>query len=96
MVVQTVFLPFQAQLPKSLESKLTRATVEATKAGYRIRVALIEQPSDLGAVPSLYGKPQTYAKFLWQELSFVYKGSLLVVMPEGYGAVKAPLSREDL
>src|SRR5438067_743372 len=85
LIVQTVFLPFQAQLPKSLESKLTRATVEATKAGYRIRVALIEQPSDLGAVPSLYGKPQTYAKFLWQELSFVYKGGVLIVMPNGFG-----------
>jgi hypothetical protein len=85
LIVQTVFLPFQAQLPKPLESKLTRATVEATKAGYRIRVALIAQPSDLGAVPSLFEKPQTYAKFLWQELSFVYKGGVLVVMPNGLG-----------
>jgi hypothetical protein len=85
LIVQTVFLPFQAQLPKPLEQKLTRATVEATKAGFRIRVALIEQPSDLGAVPSLFERPQTYSKFLWQELSFVYKGGVLIVMPNGFG-----------
>jgi hypothetical protein len=85
LVVQTTFLPFQAELPKPLQSKLVQATVEAKKARYPIRVALITQPSDLGAVPSLFGKPQTYAKFLWQELSFVYKGGVLIVMPSGLG-----------
>jgi hypothetical protein len=85
LVVQTIFLPFQAELPKPLQSKLLQATLEAQKARYPIRVALITQPSDLGAVPSLYGKPQTYAKFLWQELSFVYKGGVLIVMPNGLG-----------
>ena len=85
LVVNTVFLPFASQLPRPLQTKLETATREALKKGYPIRVALIEQPSDLGAVPSLFGKPQTYAQFLWQELSFVYKGKLLVVMPEGFG-----------
>jgi hypothetical protein len=85
LIVQTVFLPFQAQLPKQLQDKLVRATTEAHKVGYPIRVALIAQPVDLGAVPSLFGKPQTYAKFLWQELSFVYKGGVLIVMPNGFG-----------
>jgi uncharacterized protein (TIGR03382 family) len=85
LIVQTVFLPFQAQLPRALQANLQHATVEATKTGYPIRVALIEQPLDLGAVPSLFGKPQEYAQFLWQELSFVYKGSVLVVMPKGFG-----------
>ena len=85
LVVQTLFLPFQAELPKPLQSKLVQATLEAQKARSPIRVALITQPSDLGAVPSLFGKPQTYAKFLWQELSFVYKGGVLIVMPNGLG-----------
>jgi hypothetical protein len=85
LVVDTISVPFAAKLPKPLEDNLRLATREAQKAGYPIRVALIEQPSDLGAVPSLFGKPQTYAEFLWQELSFVYKGTLLVVMPEGFG-----------
>ena len=47
---------------------------------------MIAKPFDLGAVPSLYGKPKTYARFLGQELFFVYKGRLLIVMPDGYGA----------
>jgi hypothetical protein len=85
LVVNTIFVPFASQLPRALETKLELATREALKKGYPIRVALIEQPVDLGAVPSLFGKPQTYAQFLWQELSFVYKGRLLVVMPNGFG-----------
>jgi hypothetical protein len=85
LVVDTIFVPFASQLPHPLRTKLELATREALKKGYPIRVALIEQPVDLGAVPSLYGKPQTYAQFLWQELSFVYKGRLLVVMPNGFG-----------
>jgi hypothetical protein len=85
LIVDTIFVPFQARLAKPLEADLRRATTEAARKGYPIRVALIEQPADLGAVPSLFGKPQTYAQFLWQELSFVYKGNLLVVMPQGFG-----------
>ena len=37
-------------------------------------------------MPSLWRKPKTYARFLGQELFFVYKSRLLVVMPNGYGA----------
>src|SRR5262249_40533865 len=85
LVVEKVFLPFQVKLPKSLQDGLLQATTEAARVGYPIRVALITTPSDLGAVPSLFGKPQTYAQFLWQELSFVYKGRVLIVMPGGFG-----------
>ena len=55
------------------------------RAGYRIRVAVIQSRFDLGAVTVLDGKPRLYARFLSQELRFVYKGRLLVVMPNGYG-----------
>jgi hypothetical protein len=58
--------------------------VNAAKArGYVIRVALIGSTYDLGAVASLWKKPRQYVRFLGQELSFVYKGRLLVVMPNG-------------
>jgi hypothetical protein len=53
----------------------------------RVKVAVIAKPADLGSVPSLYGHPQDYAKFLGLELSFIYKGPLLVVMPAGFGFV---------
>jgi hypothetical protein len=36
-------------------------------------------------VPSLFGKPQTYAHFLAQELFYYTKRELIVVMPTGYG-----------
>src|SRR5262249_50781056 len=39
----------------------------------------------LGAIPSLFGKPTEYARFLGTELSMTYVGPLLIVMPEGYG-----------
>jgi hypothetical protein len=47
-------------------------------------VALIASPLDLRVIPSLYGKPQQYADFLDQEISFAGKQRLLVVMPDGY------------
>jgi hypothetical protein len=53
----------------------------------RLKVAVIAKPADLGSVPSLYGHPQDYARFLGLELSFIYKGPLLVVMPAGFGFV---------
>jgi hypothetical protein len=59
--------------------------------GDRVKVAVIAAPSDLGSVPSLYGHPQDYAKFLSLELSFIYKGPLLVVMPAGFGFVDRSL-----
>jgi hypothetical protein len=40
---------------------------------------------DLGAVTILWRKPKQYARFLGLELSFAYKGPLLIVMPAGIG-----------
>jgi hypothetical protein len=57
----------------------------ANRKGYPIRVALIKDETDLGTVPSLLMKPQQYAEFLGPEIRFVYKGDLLVVMPDGLG-----------
>jgi hypothetical protein len=49
-------------------------------------VAVIGGPSDLGAVPQFFGKPQLYSRFLGLELRYVrYNGRLLVVMPKGFG-----------
>jgi hypothetical protein len=48
-------------------------------------VALIASPLDLGVIPDLFGKPQKYADFLDQEISFQGKQPLLVVMAAGYG-----------
>ena len=57
----------------------------AAGSGYQVRVAIVASSSDLGSVTELWRQPQTYARFLGQELSLVYHGSLLVVMPNGFG-----------
>jgi hypothetical protein len=52
-----------------------------------VKVAVIASSSDLGSVPSLFAHAQDYAKFLGVELSFIYEGPLLVVMPTAFGFV---------
>lgn len=64
---------------------LKQVVDEANRKGYPIRVALIYDERDLGTVPNLLNQPQQYANFLGPEISFAYKGDLLVVMPDGLG-----------
>jgi hypothetical protein len=86
LLSQDTFLPFDANISKEQAAQLNTVVADAKKQGFTIKVAVIAKPFDLGAVPSLYGKPKTYARFLGQELFFLYKGRLLIVMPSGYGA----------
>ena len=74
-----VFLPFTTKIPSGYQTALTQTVLAARKAGYPIKVALIEQRYDLGAIPELYRKPQAYARFLGLELAFIYHGPLLIV-----------------
>jgi hypothetical protein len=82
---ENVFYPYSPPVPRAIQLKLNRQTAAAKRAGFPIKVALIAGPTDLGAIPSLFGKPQAYAKFLDQEISFRGAQPLLVVMPAGYG-----------
>ena len=86
LISQNVFFSF-TQLPASSKSELTRVVGEANRRGYTVRVALIGNRFDLGSVPVFWRKPQTYAKFLSQELvgPAPYTNRVLVVMPNGYG-----------
>ena len=86
LLSQDTFLPFDANISKEQAAQLNTVVADAKKKGFKVKVAVIAKPFDLGAVPSLYGKPKTYARFLGQELFFLYKGRLLIVMPRGYGA----------
>ena len=56
------------------------------RAGYPIRVALIAGREDLGAVTVALGEAEEvrHASSVI-ELSFIYKGPLLIVMPSGIG-----------
>jgi hypothetical protein len=79
-----VYMTLAATDP-ALEKELTKTSQQVTDAGLPIKVAVIGNKTDLGAVPQLWAKPQTYARFLGSELRFIYKDTLLVVMPQGFG-----------
>lgn len=84
LLTRNVFLPYETP-SKSDADALAREVAAAYGRGFRVKVAVIAAETDLGAVPSLFGKPDDYAKFLGQELSTYYVGPLLVVMPAGFG-----------
>jgi hypothetical protein len=94
---QSTFIPFDDGIPKAYAAQLANTVAEAKARGYAIRVALIGTRYDLGSVTVLYNQPKRYARFLGQELFFVYKGRLLVVMPKGLAVSKAgkPLPAEQ-
>lgn len=86
LLVQSVFLPFNAKVDPKATKQLADTIRAANTAGYKIRVAVIGSRYDLGTAFSLYNKAQKYAEFLGLELSFQYRDHLLVVMPNGYGS----------
>jgi MYXO-CTERM domain-containing protein len=85
LLTYQVFYPYYSNTPKDSLTKLKETVADANKRGYRIRVAVITSPYDLGSVSALWEKPKAYAGFLAEELSFVYRGRLLIVSPKGYG-----------
>ncbi len=89
LLVAPVFYPYQPPtsppIRKALESELT-----ALKAkGLNLKVAILNDPTDLGGVSNLWNMPAAYAKFLDSEISFNQKQPLLVVMPAGFGTAGA-------
>ena len=82
---QSVFLPQDAGMSSGQQAQLGALLQTAQRSGYHIKVALIASPADLGSVTPLWREPRNYALFLGQELSLVYRGVLLVVMPNGFG-----------
>lgn len=85
LATQSLFLPQDAGIPVGQQGQLTGLLEAAARSGYPIRAAIIASRTDLGSVTELWRQPATYARFLGQELSLVYRGPLLVVMPDGYG-----------
>ncbi len=85
LATQALFLPADAGVSFAHENQLNGALASAASNGFPMRVAIIASESDLGSVTALWRQPQTYAQFLGQELSLLYHGTLLVVMPDGFG-----------
>jgi hypothetical protein len=86
LIGESVFYPYSPAVSAALQKQLNAETAAASRVHFPIKVALIAAPTDLGAIPTLFGKPQQYAAFLEQEISFLnVEPLLLVVMPDGYG-----------
>lgn len=88
LATQTLFLPWDADVPASDQAQLSALLAAAQRGGQPLRVALIASAADLGSVGALWHRPQIYAEFLAEELSLVYRGPLLVVMPNGFGLAR--------
>lgn len=80
-----VFFPIRAPVPATARARLLALVERSAQRGYRIKVAEIATASDLGARPEFFRRPQAYATFLGEDISDVYRGPVLVVMPSGYG-----------
>jgi hypothetical protein len=86
---QASFVPPDDGVPAAYATQLSAVLTAAKTRGYTIRVALIGTRYDMGSVGVLYKQPKPYARFLGKELYFVYKGRLLVVMPNGLAVSNA-------
>jgi hypothetical protein len=94
LLTQHQYLPYKPPTDGRIKTLLERATAAMAKTGDPVRVALIRSPTDLGAVPDFFGRPQEYAPFLSKELELGYHGGLVVVMPAGLGTAKlSPAAR---
>jgi hypothetical protein len=97
LYTENVFLPYNNDVPESLAGELSEATEGAKKAGFPIKVAVIASKNDLGLIYTLWRQPKLYAPFLGRELLFIYRDTLIVVMPNGFGVFRdnQPVARED-
>jgi cytochrome oxidase Cu insertion factor (SCO1/SenC/PrrC family) len=85
LVYQNLFVAADANVSVQQQLELGNLLTSADNAGFPIRVAIVSQPDDLGAVTALWRKPTAYASFLGTELSLAYAQRLLIVMPNGFG-----------
>jgi hypothetical protein len=94
LAVQKLFLPADAGIPARQQLQLEALLNESARKGYPLRVAIVGSSIDLGSVSALWRRPEAYAHFLGSELTLLYHGTVLVVMPNGYGSdVTAPVAR---
>ena len=88
LLSDNVFLSYQSPYGSAEGRALEALTKEAKQQHFPLRVAVITQLADMGSVGGLYGKAQRYADFLASEITFVYRGTVVVAMngkPGGFG-----------
>ena len=83
LLLQSVYYPYQPPVSDKLRRTLDGLAAQAQKAGYPLKVAMVQSTVDLGAIPQLFARPAEYAPFLGREIAFKTKDPLLVIMPAG-------------
>ncbi len=84
LLAQDVYYPYAPKVSKPMTTALDALMKRVRRAGYPMKVALIETPADLGAYPNLFGDTQSYANLLAKEIAFNSHPHLLIVMPSGF------------
>ena len=77
LLAQDVYYPYAPKASKPLTTALDALLKRVRAAGYPMKVALVEAPSDLGAYPNLFGDTQNYANLLAKEIAFNSRPHLL-------------------
>ena len=89
LLVTPVFYPYQPPTSPALKKTLESTLSQLKAKGLNLKVAILDDATDLGGVTNLWNMPQQYADFLDREISFNTKQPLLVVMPAGFGVTNA-------
>ncbi|HEX3616145.1 MAG TPA: hypothetical protein VHU61_06385 [Solirubrobacteraceae bacterium] len=85
LVESSLFNPIGSGVSLSTQTRLEAVLDASERAGFPIRVALIAAASDLGTATAFWRQPGNYVGYLGYELSGIYRGQVLVVMPNGFG-----------
>ncbi len=85
LLVAPAFYPYQPPTSPTIRKALEGQLAALRAKGLNLKVAIVNDPTDLGGVSNLWNMPAAYAKFLDSEISFNKKQPLLVVMPAGFG-----------
>ncbi len=83
LLTRPSFVPPDAGVSSADQKSLNELLLSSKAQGYTLRVALIASQYDMGSVTVLWKRPTDYAPFLSEELRFLYKQHVLVVMPNG-------------
>lgn len=95
LLKEDVYFPYSPPVSDPYGPRLRDLLRDARKAGYPIKVALIQTQADLGAYSAMFGNQQEFANLLYSSLPAPGKPQhgvepgqqlrLLVVMPTGFG-----------
>jgi hypothetical protein len=85
LLANSLYTPVAQKISPPVLKQLQSTMTQADAGGFQVRVALILDRTDLGAVPQLFGHPAKYVKLLASELFYAWKGTVIAVQPSGIG-----------